>query len=128
MEINENLPDGIVDISDMITLSSSDINVVYSGNLINATTNSPSSIAACIYNKSKSNIHLLQFEAFNQNINGELLFSTCLNQILQPGEKKDSPSILLEYTSAPYFVWTFEYEGKRYKAGHLWLESVIEFI
>lgn len=117
-----------MDITQIIKLSTGNMNTVSTGNLINATPNSPAFIADCIYNKSKSNIHLLRFETFDQNIDGKLLFSTDFNQILRSCEQKDSPSILFEYACTPYFVWTFEHEDQQYKAGHLWDENVIDLI
>lgn len=116
-----------MNIHDFITLSTGDYNTQSSNSRILATPTNPSLVEASFYNKSDTLVLLILFEVFDKDPAGPKLYSIELNQQLT-SKSTEIQRVTLEYTSAPYFVWTFEYQGKQYKVGQLWNECSFDLL
>lgn len=116
-----------MNLSDIITLSTGNSNTLSTDTRILATPLNPSFVEASFYNKGEIPILLILFEAFDKGPSGLRLHSTELNKQLT-GKSTEIQRLVLEYASAPYFVWTFEYEGKQYKVGQPWNLSSFDIL
>lgn len=116
-----------MNISDIITLSTGNSDTLSNDSYIHATPGNPSYVEALFYNKGQMPVCLTLFEVFDKAPSGLKLHSRELNKQLA-SKSTETQRITLECASAPYFVWTFEYEGKQYKVGHLWNEPSFDLV